>query len=101
MYIYLVIVSFADQATKDVFDDENSKAARGIPKNIWSVAQRKLDQLNAAHVIEDLRVPPGNQLEALSGDLAGYWSIRVNKQYRAVFRFDDGQARDVQIVDYH
>lgn len=96
-----MIASFADQATRDVFDDENSKAARSIPKDIWKVAQRKLDLLNAAHLIEDLRVPPGNRLEALSGDLMGCWSIRVNDQYRIVFRFSDGQASDVRIVDYH
>lgn len=100
-YTGQVIASFADQATRDVFDDENSKAARSIPKDIWKVAQRKLDLLNAAHLIEDLRVPPGNRLEALSGDLMGCWSIRVNDQYRIVFRFGDGQASDVRIVDYH
>lgn len=100
-YTWSVIASFADQATRDVFDDENSKAARSIPKDIWKVAQRKLDLLNAAHLIEDLRVPPGNRLEALSGDLMGCWSIRVNDQYRIVFRFSDGQASDVRIVDYH
>jgi proteic killer suppression protein len=96
-----VIASFGDQATRDVFDDENSRTARSIPKDIWKVAQRKLDQLNAAHLIEDLRVPPGNRLEALRGDLAGYWSIRVNDQYRIVFQFNDGHAKDVKIVDYH
>ena len=96
-----MIASFGDQATRDVFDDENSRTARSIPKDIWKVAQRKLDQLNAAHLIEDLRVPPGNRLEALRGDLAGYWSIRVNDQYRIVFQFNDGHAKDVKIVDYH
>lgn len=96
-----MIASFADQATKDVFDGTNSKAARGIPKGIWPVACRKLDMINTAHVIDDLRVPPGNQLEALTGDLAGFWSIRVNKQYRVVFCFADGKASDVQITDYH
>jgi len=101
VYNWSVIVSFGDKATQDVFDDANSKAARAIPKTVWKVAQRKLDLLNAAHLIEDLRVPPGNRLEALTGDLAGHWSIRVNDQYRIVFRWQDGQASDVRIIDYH
>lgn len=96
-----MIISFGDQATKDVFDGLNSKAARGIPKTVWPAAHRKLDMVNAACLIDDLRVPPGNRLEALSGNLAGFWSIRINQQYRVVFRFDNGQASDVSITDYH
>jgi proteic killer suppression protein len=57
--------------------------------------------INAAHAIQDLRVPPGNKLEALKGDLAGFHSIRINDQFRIVFKFKDGQATDVQVVDYH
>jgi proteic killer suppression protein len=57
--------------------------------------------INAAHVITDLKVPPGNRLEALRGNLAGYYSIRINDQFRIVFKFRDGQAMEVEIADYH
>lgn len=69
--------------------------------NIATVAMRKLAMLNRAGRVDDLRVPPGNRLEALSGDRAGQWSIRVNDQWRVCFRFEAGQAHDVEIVDYH
>lgn len=65
------------------------------------VAQRKLAQLDAAATLEFLRVPPGNRLEALKGDRAGSYSIRINDQWRLCFRFDDGNAYDAEIVDYH
>ena len=96
-----MIASFADRAAEDIFHAVDSKAARGIPKDLWSVARRKLDMLNAARVIEDLRIPPANRLEKLRGDLSGCYSIRINDQFRVVFRFDSGQAHDVRIVDYH
>lgn len=64
-------------------------------------AVRKLDLLNAAHALLDLRSPPGNRLEQLKGDWAGFHSIRINDQWRVVFRWVEGQAHDVQIVDYH
>lgn len=103
MYTYpeQVIASFDDQATEDVFHGRNTKAARSIPQRIWDVARRKLDMINAAHAVEDLRVPPNNRLEALKGDLAGFFSIRVNDQYRIVFEFSDGQASKVRVTDYH
>jgi len=65
------------------------------------IAQRKLAQLNAAATLEFLRVPPGNRLEALKGDRRGQYSVRINDQWRLCFRFDDGNAYDVEIVDYH
>lgn len=101
MYNSQVILDFGDKATEDIFNGENSKAARSIPKMIWAVAQRKLDILNAATVIEDLLIPPSNNLEKLKGNYAGKWSIRVNSQYRVVFSFENGNASEVQIVDYH
>ncbi|HEU0282918.1 MAG TPA: type II toxin-antitoxin system RelE/ParE family toxin, partial [Gallionella sp.] len=64
-------------------------------------ALRKLEQLDLALTIEDMRIPPGNRLEALKGDRAGQWSVRINDQWRVCFRFDDGDALDVEIVDYH
>ncbi|MBL8635432.1 MAG: type II toxin-antitoxin system RelE/ParE family toxin [Myxococcales bacterium] len=97
----IVIEHFADKKTESVFHGETNKEARRIPKELWTVARRKLDMLHAAHAIEDLRIPPGNRLESLSGDLAGFWSIRINEKYRIVFKFDGGVARDVKITDYH
>jgi proteic killer suppression protein len=97
-----VILDFADQATEDLFNGSRTKAARRcLPLELWSSAQRKFDRLNRAREPRDLADPPGNRLEALKGDYAGYFSIRVNDQYRIVFQFENGDARHVQIVDYH
>ena len=96
-----MIAVFGDEATEDIFHGENTKAARRIPALVWSVARRKLDMLNAAHELRDLAVPPANRLEALHGKLAGRHSIRVNDQFRIVFKWQDGNAHDVRITDYH
>jgi proteic killer suppression protein len=101
MLAQVVIQSFGDAATKDVFDGSNSKAARTIPRAVWSVVRRKLDMVNAATDVQTLRVPPGNRLEALRGDRAGSFSIRVNDQYRITFRFDGEHAYDVRCEDCH
>jgi len=76
-------------------------ARRCLPPALWPAARRKLDRLNRAREPRELADPPGNRLEALKGDYAGYFSIRINDQYRIVFRFERSDARDVQIVDYH
>jgi toxin HigB-1 len=96
-----VIKSFRDQTTEDIFNGLDSKSARKIPKIIWEGAHRKLDMLNAAHELKDLMVPPGNRLEKLKGSLAGYFSIRINDQFRIIFKWSDGNITDVQITDYH
>jgi len=97
-----VIVSFADLGTQDIFNGRDTKIARRTcPSNLWNVARRKLDQLNAATRIDTLRLPPGNRLEALKGNRAGQYAIRINDQFRVCFRWTDGQADAVQIVDYH
>jgi proteic killer suppression protein len=96
-----VIVSFADQATMDIFHGLDTRAARTIPKAIWPIVRRKLDMINAATDLRDLRVPPSNHLEALRGNLRGKYSIRVNDQYRIVFAWHGGNAHDVQCTDYH
>ncbi len=96
-----MIESFGDQATEDVFNGTNSKQARTIPRQIWAVVRRKLDMLNAAHSLDDLQSPPGNRLQALKGDRKGFYSIRVNDQYRIVFRFASGYAFEVNCEDYH
>jgi len=97
-----MILSFRNQGTRDVFDRVRSKAASKIcPPDLWTVAQRKLDQLNQAHVLEDLRVPPRNRLESLKKDRKGQHSIRINDQFRVCFRWTPAGPEDVEIVDYH
>jgi len=96
-----VIASFGDAATRDIADGIDSKDARSISKAIWGVARRKLDYLHAAHDVMDLTSPPGNRLEKLTGNLRGFWSIRVNEQYRIIFKWERGTADEVRIVDYH
>lgn len=77
------------------------KAAKGFPADLVNVARRKLFMIANAEQLDDLRVPPGNRLEALKGDRAGLHSIRINDQFRICFRWDSGGADDVEIVDYH
>jgi proteic killer suppression protein len=96
-----VIVSFSDDTTRDLFDGANTPAARTIPKALWPVARRKLDAIATAARLQDLRMPPGNRLERLSGDRQSSWSIRVNEKYRVTFRFENGHAHDVCCEDYH
>lgn len=96
-----VIAGFKDDTTRDIYDGTNSKAARRIPAQVWGIAQRKLDSLNAAAALKDLTSPPGNRLEALKGRLAGYHSIRINDQYRICFVWRDREAHQVEVVDYH
>lgn len=96
-----MIQSFADAITADIYNGVSSTAARSIDKALWRVIRRKLDMVNAAAAIKDLREPPGNRLEALKGRQAGRFSIRVNDQYRVTFRFEDGNAFDVRCEDYH
>lgn len=93
-----MIQSFACAETERLFRDE---AARRLPPQIQRVARRKLLLLNQARNLNDLRVPYGNHLEALKDDRAGQHSIRVNDQWRLCFRWHDGDAYDVEIVDYH
>ncbi len=93
-----MIEGFRDKRTAAVFRDELPK---GFPADLARVARRKLRLLDAAVRLDDLRTPPGNRLEALSGDRAGQHSIRVNDQWRICFRWADGNARLVEITDYH
>jgi toxin HigB-1 len=96
-----VIASFGDRATEDLYHGRRSKAARRLPAEIGTVTLRKLDMINAAQALQDLASPPGNRLEALRGDLKGHHSIRVNDQWRLIFRWADGEAHGVRLVDYH
>jgi len=98
----LVIRSFANAGTEDVFNGRNTKAARKVcPREIWPVAARKLEHLDSAERLEDLRVLPGNRLEALVGDRRGQYSIRINQRYRICFRWAADGPSEVEIVDYH
>jgi proteic killer suppression protein len=97
-----MIGSFANQATEDIYNGLSSKAARKLcPDHLWQVAGRKLDLLDSASEIMDLRVPPGNRLEALSGDRKGQYSIRINQQYRICFTWIAEGPENVEIIDYH
>jgi proteic killer suppression protein len=96
-----VIRSFGDQATEDVFHGRETRHARRLPKALWPIIRRKLDMLGAAHVLGDLRQPPGNRLERLKGTRPPRYSIRVNDQYRITFRFEADQAMEVTCEDYH
>lgn len=97
-----MIESFANSATEDIYDGINSPAARKLlPRNLWNVAVRKLDQIDVATGLNDLKVPPGNRLEALKRDRVGQYSIRINDQYRVCFIWTESGAIDVEIVDYH
>ena len=93
-----VIRSFRDRETEKVFERERS---RRLPPNVQRQAHRKLLLVDAAQALDDLRVPPGNRLERLSGDRKGQYSIRVNDQWRICFRWDRREAYDVEIADYH
>jgi toxin HigB-1 len=92
-----VIRSFADADTERLFNDEDVGRFRAFERQ----ARRKLLLLSTAASLNDLRVPPGNRLEALAGDRKGQYSIRINKQWRICFRWENGDAHDVEIVDYH
>lgn len=92
-----MIKTFKCKETQKIFDGFNSTKYANIQK----VAKRKLDMLHFAHCENDLRVPPSNHLEQLKGDLKGFYSIRINEQYRIIFKFVDNSAYDVQITDYH
>jgi proteic killer suppression protein len=96
-----VIVSFGSQLASDLFDDRLSSVVRRFPHELRRTARRKLLYLHDAAALTDLRMPPGNRLEALKGDWRGFYSIRINDQWRVVFRWNAGNAADVEVVDYH
>ena len=97
-----MIVSFRDDGTEDVFNGRNTQAARKVcPQIVWRIAVRKLDQLDSVELLEDLRIPPGNRLQALRANRSGQHSIRLNDQYRVCFTWSSQGPADVEIVDYH
>ena len=96
-----MIESFGNPLAEDLFYDRVSKATRRFPPDIRRAARRKLLYLHDAFDLRDLRVPPGNRLEALKGGLKGFHSIRINDQWRVVFRWEGNGAYDVQVLDDH
>ena len=97
-----VIASFANRGTEEVFDGADTRMARATcPRAVWSVARRKLTQINRVRDVPELAVPSGNRLERLKGDRKGQYSIRVNDRYRVCFRWEGGHAYEVEITDYH
>jgi proteic killer suppression protein len=97
-----MILSFKNSGTEAIFNGENTKAARQTcPESIWKIAGRKLDQLDSVVSLNELRIPPANRLEALSGNRKGQHSLRINDQYRICFVWTDLGPDQVEIVDYH
>ncbi|MEO1353836.1 MAG: type II toxin-antitoxin system RelE/ParE family toxin [Cyanobacteria bacterium J06635_15] len=97
-----MIQNFKNQATEDIFNGRRTKSARKLcPESLWKVAFRKLDQIDSVKSLDELRVPPGNHLEALKGDRKGQHSIRINDQYRICFSWSKNGPKDVEIIDYH
>ena len=97
-----MIQSFKNTATEDIFNGENTKVARKTcPRSLWKIASRKLDQLDSVEELNDLRIPPGNHLEALKGNRLGEYSIRINNQYRICFIWTETGPDFVEITDYH
>lgn len=93
-----MIEGFSCKETEKIWNGGRSKK---LPVEIQQRAFLRLRQLDASEIIDDLRIPPGNRLESLSGNLKGHWSIRINQQWRVVFRWENGRASEVKITDYH
>ena len=101
-YHIVVIQRFKGKGTEDIFNGVNSREARRTcPEAFWRVSARKLDQLDSVETLYELRVPPGNRLEELSGDRIGQHCIRINDQYRICFIWTSSGPDQVEIVDYH
>lgn len=96
-----MIVNFANRLAEDLFEDRKSKEIRAFPPELLRKARRKLLYLHDAAELKDMKEPPGNRLEALKGNKEGFHSIRINDQWRLVFRWKEGNAHDVSVEDYH
>ena len=96
-----MIRSFGNKSTADFYHGRRAAHSRKVVSSIRATALRKLDIINAAFSLDDLRSPPGNHLEKLSGNLIGYHSIRINQQWQIIFKWQNGGAEDVEIIDYH
>lgn len=98
MYFLAAIEGFGDSATENIYC---GLRVRGLPGDIQERARRKLRMINQPRIVEDLPIPPGNRLEQLKGNLNGFWRIRINQQWRMIFRWQDGAKQEVTIIDYH
>lgn len=96
-----MIRSFGNALAEDLYFDRESRATRRFPAELKRIARRKILYLHDAAELNDLKVPPGNRLEMLKGDLKGQYSVRINDQWRVVFRWEGGDALEVKVVDYH
>lgn len=97
-----MIINFKDKGTEDLFNGVASKAARKTcPQSLWRIASRKLELLDSVAQLDELKIPPGNRLEALSGDRKEQHSIRVNEQYRICFKWTEAGPDEVELTDYH
>ncbi|HEY9869039.1 MAG TPA: type II toxin-antitoxin system RelE/ParE family toxin [Candidatus Obscuribacterales bacterium] len=96
-----MIQSFGNRLTEKIFNGIRDKEVSKFPQDVLNIAKRKLDMIEFATVLQDLAIPPGNRLEKLKGDLEGYYSIRINDQWRIVFIWQDDGAHGVLIIDYH
>jgi len=97
-----MIESFKDQAVEDIFNGVKSRVARKVcPQKLWKIASRKLDQLDSVQFLEELKIPPGNRLEKLTGNRKLEYSIRINEQYRICFRWGKKGPFNVEVTDYH
>lgn len=96
-----MIQSFVDDTSADLFRERNTRSARRVRRELWRGVQRKLRLIDAAGRLDDSAVPAGNRLELLKGDQVGRHSIRVNDQYRVTFRWENGNAYEVRVEDYH
>ena len=96
-----MITSFSSSLAEDIFNGINSKQSRKLPGDLHPKAKRKLDMLNATTKIETLRVPPSNKLKKLEGKLSDYWRIKIDKQWAVIFIWNNGEASQVDIIDYH
>ena len=100
-YSLNMLKSLADKTTRVIYDGVNSRQARKLPRELHDKARRLLDQINAAPTLDMLRISPSNRLEKLKVDRAGFWSLRINDQWRIVFPWQGQDAMDVQVIDYH
>lgn len=97
-----MIINYKHQGAKDIFNGDDTKyARRACPQNLWKIARRKLDQLDFAASLNDLRSPPNNRLESLKGDRIGQYSIRINDRYRICFVWSNDGVKEVEITDYN
>jgi len=96
-----MIINFKHKLTKNLFEDKETLDTLRLPPSLRRAARRKILYLHDAAELNDLRAPPGNRLEQLKGDLRGYFSIRVNDQWRLIFRWHEGNVTDLELIDYH